>query len=185
LSPSDLELLGYSARWVEYGFLSPELLGEQVRFFHTGADRNTEHYRYWAFKQLQRRPVFSPLEFERYVELAASDPDPTMGRAALIDLLHHPGITEAQEKALLDHPRLQELPRLVQRRRLLRELHRTGPTIEMLQRALEARDSHFQRTLLETPDLPRPIVEALHERGSNRAVRNLAGVMLKYLDRNR
>lgn len=104
MDQADLDLLGYSAKWVEYGFLSPEVLLAQVARFHTGEDQNTEHYRYATFRQFQRRAAFSDRELEQYVELATEDPDPAMGRAALIDLLHHRGLTDTQFELLLAHP---------------------------------------------------------------------------------
>jgi hypothetical protein len=35
------------------------------------------------------------------------------------------------------------------------------------------------RALLDLPDLPQGILEALHQRGGNKAVRNIAAVRLK------
>ena len=125
MDQSDLELLGYSPKWVEYGDLTPEFLLAQVARFHSSHDKNTEHYRYAAFKHLQRRAALSDLEFDQYVELATLDPDPGMGTAAIIDLVHHPGLTETQFEAIMAHPRLQALPRLVKKQRLLRALR--GP----------------------------------------------------------
>ena len=183
MEKAHLELLGYSSKWVEYGLLTPELLDQQVRYYQTGKDTNTEHYRYAAFKEIQRRRTFSDLEFERYVDLAASDPDPAMGRAALIDLIYHRGLIEAQWETVLVHPRLQELPKLVKKERLLKELRAPNVTLETLQRCVDEGDGWVQRAVLDLPELPRSIVETLHQSGRNKAVRNIAGVRLKYGDR--
>jgi hypothetical protein len=170
MDEADLELLGYSSKWVEYGLLTPEFLEEQVTRFHTGEDRNTEHYRYAAFKQLQRRETFSDLELEQYVELASADPDPGMGTAALVDLVHHPGLTETQWEVLVTHSCLQTLPRLVKKWRLYRELRRPELTDEIYWRCVNEGDGNVHRA----------VVEALHQRGGNKAVRNIAGVRLKH-----
>jgi hypothetical protein len=181
MNQADLELLGYSSKWVEYGSLTPELLLAQVARFHTGDDKSTEHYRYAAFKLLQRRAAFSEREFDQYVELATLDPDPGMSTAALIDLIHHPGVTEEQLEALYAHPYVQKLPRLVKKDRLLRALHQGSVPIETLQQCVDEGDSGVHRALLDLPDLPRSIVEALQQRGGNKAVRNIAAVRLKII----
>ena len=102
---------------------------------------------------------------------------------ALIDLVRHPGLTEAQWETLLTHPRMQELPRLVKRERLLKELRGPALTEEVFQRCTDEGDEVVHRAMLNLPDIPRGIVEALHERGANKAVRNIAGVMLRRLKR--
>jgi hypothetical protein len=179
VNPTDLELLGYSSKWVEYGFLTEELLRDQVQRFHTSDDQNTEHYRYAAFRQIDRRAAFCDLEFEQYIELAASDPDPGMGTSALIDLLQHPGITREQWEALLAHPLVQAHPRLVQKERLRRVLREPDAPLETLERCVAEGTSVIHREMLDLPDLPRSILEALHECGGSKAVRNIAGLRLK------
>jgi hypothetical protein len=174
-----LELLGYTQGWVESGFLSLELLQAQLEQFQSSDDKNTEHYRYRAFWEVRRRGAFSDSEFEQYVLLAGSDVDLAMGRAALIDLLHHPGISEAQWEAVLAHPRVMELPNLIKMERLLRELRRPDANEETLWHCFEEGNSTVQRYLVEMPDLPRPLLEALQERGANKAVRNIARLWLK------
>jgi hypothetical protein len=104
IETANLKLLGYSLKWVEYGFLTRDFLLDQAARFHTGEDQNTEHYRYAAFKEFQKRNAFSDREFEQYIELAALDPDMAMGTAALVDILNHPGMTEAQWEAVMAHP---------------------------------------------------------------------------------
>jgi hypothetical protein len=176
---ADLELLGYSGKWVEYGFLTPDLLTRQVARFHTGEDRNTEHYRYWAFRELREKPAVTEVEFERYVELAESDPDSLMGRAALIDLIDHRGVTDEQRETLLSHPRVQELPRLVKRERLLAELRRPNVTLETLRRCVDEGSGAVHLQLLRLEELPDEIIEALREKGATKAVRHMARGMLR------
>jgi hypothetical protein len=50
MKQTDLALLGYSSRWLDYGFLTPDDLQAQVAFFLASEDRNTEHYRYATFQ---------------------------------------------------------------------------------------------------------------------------------------
>jgi hypothetical protein len=180
MDKADLELLGYSSKWVEYGYLTPEFLLAQVARFHTGDDKCTEHYRGGAFKLLRRRATLSVCDFEHYVELATLDPDPGgLGTAALINLIHYPGLTDEQLEALYAHPYIQKLPRLVTKWRLLKALREASIPIDTLQRCVDEGDSGVHRALLELPDLPRSIVEALHHHGGNKAVRNIARVRLK------
>jgi hypothetical protein len=180
IDQAHLKLLGYCSKWVEYGFLSPELLLAQVARFHAGDDKSTEHFRYAAFRRLQQRDVFSDQVFEQYLELATLDPDPkAMGRAALIDLIYHPGLTEAQWETVLAHPRVQELPKLIKQVRLLKELRGPNVTEETLQRCVDEGDGDIHRRLLDRSDLPHRIVEALHRNGANKVIRNVAGMRLE------
>src|SRR5579884_2483210 len=102
-----------------------------------------------------------------------------MGTAATIDLIDHPGSTATQFEALMAHPRLQALPRLVKRQRLLRSLRAREVTEEVLQRCVEEGDGGVHHALLNRPDLPHHFLEALQRAGANKAVRNIASVRLK------
>jgi hypothetical protein len=179
MDQADLELLGYSPKWIECGFLTPENLLAQVAWFHSSDDQCTEHYRYATFRIVLRRASFSEREFCDYIELATLDPDSLMGRAALIDLLHHPGLTEDQWETLLAYPRIQELPRLAKKERLLKELRNPQATEQTFWRCIEEGDGDIHRRLLDMRNLPRPMIEALHQNGANQAVRNIAGGRLK------
>ena len=77
------------------------------------------------------------------------------------------------------HPRLQALPRLVKKQRLLRALRGPDFTEETLQRCVQEGDGGVHRALLDLSELPRQILETLHQAGANKAVRNIAGVRLK------
>jgi hypothetical protein len=179
MNPGDLELLGYSAKWVESGFPTPELLRAQVEDFHVGDSKTTYGYRYAAFREiLLRRTEFSDDEFQTYIELAESDTDALgIGLSALYGLMDHPGLTEAQREAMYAHPWIP--PNAVKKRRLFRAMRTVPVSLETLLMCVEEGDSDIHRRLLELPDLPREVVEVLHERGGNRVVRNIAGVMLK------
>lgn len=179
MDKSDLELLGYAPEWLESGALTPEFLTAQVEWFRTSEDKSTEHYRYSAFLRLQRRAAFSERVFDQYVELASRDPDPGMAVAALGDLIHHPGLTENQLETVFAHPYIRQNPYFAKKERLLRALRQPDVPLDTLQLCVDDGNGAVHRALLDLPDLPRCVVEALHERGANKAVRNIAAVRLK------
>jgi hypothetical protein len=47
--------LRYPPEWLQFGLLEREFVMRQAETFATGEDRNTEHYRYAAFRALLGR----------------------------------------------------------------------------------------------------------------------------------
>ncbi len=176
-----LGTLRYDARWLEYGFLDEALLQRQIDYFSTSEDQGTEHYRYAAFQiVLHNHPALDDTEVGQYVELAQADEDQLMAGAALADLIGWAGLSPHQFNALSHHPIFQTRPlqRMAQRKRLLVELRDSPLTDDMFTHCLAAHDLTIQRTLLERPDLAKPQLTALQEKGCSRAVRNIANVRL-------
>ena len=89
-----LDKLGYDQRWLDYGFLDPAILRDQIAELESGDDTSTEHYRYRSFVAvLKSRTTLSEKEIDGYIELALTDPDINMGEAALRDLAEWPNST--------------------------------------------------------------------------------------------
>lgn len=87
-----LNKLHYDPRWLEYGFVDRQFLHDQLTQYETTSDKNTEHYRYAAFRRLLS--VASAIDdaiFGRYIEIAELDEDPEMAQAALGLLVRHNG----------------------------------------------------------------------------------------------
>lgn len=78
-----------------FELLEDDLLNEQLQQFARGDDANREHDRWVAFKRLLQRPLTDSL-VAHYVQLAALDPDRTLARSALVNLLDHPALTDVQ-----------------------------------------------------------------------------------------
>jgi hypothetical protein len=100
------EELEYPNAWVELELLDQEFLREQLERYRAGEDKNTEHYRYAAFLRLLEKEPFSDAFVDRFVRLAAADPDRVMGESAIIQLLHRHPFSDAQFAALCARPEL-------------------------------------------------------------------------------
>jgi hypothetical protein len=117
-------------------------------------------------------------EIEQYVELAAGDPDPTMGGAALADLLRWKGLTRVQLERWSGDPRFDRkfLQRIIGPRRLQLELEE-GLTPELLERCLASNDDGIIRTVARDLSLER--LEELAAESPSSLVRHYADVELR------
>lgn len=177
-----LDLMGYRPEWLEYGLVSEAFLRRQADEFAASDDRNTEHYRYAAFRSvLAGRAFLSDEELARYVGLARLDADVSMAGSALADLIRWHGLTGEQFERLSAHPAISAdfLQIGISRMRLMDRL-RGGPlTDSLFEDCLASGDSVTQRLMLETSSIDRRQVERLAEGGASRAVRNMAAAMLR------
>jgi hypothetical protein len=118
-----LRKLGYGPEWLEYGLIDEALLRKQSDQYDSSDDKNTEHYRYAAFRDfLSKSAALDAMLIDRYIHLAQLDEDPTMAQSALILLAEHPHLTEAQLDYLSKHPAFAApvVQRRIERIRLLR-----------------------------------------------------------------
>ena len=84
----DLAKLSYHPKWIEYKFLSKEILEQQLSEFNKGEDTNSEHYRYRTFKSfIQNNPKFTDNQVNHFIELTQIDPDETMAGSALSEFI--------------------------------------------------------------------------------------------------
>lgn len=171
-----LRLFGYPREWLEFGLLDEEIFRAQIEAYRGGEDRNTEHYRFAAFRALLERAAFDDQLVERYLTLAERDPDPGMARAAVFEIMEHPGLTSEQLERVGRSPLCEA--RFLVRTQLLRALHEGSPTPELLQSCVDCREQRVHLTLLALPNLDRKLVRQLAENGATRAVRNQAAVRL-------
>lgn len=176
-----LATLGYPAKWLEYDLLAQGTMAEQIAEFDRGEDQNTEHYRYTSFCRILERTELDDLTVDRFIELACLDPDQAMAAAALGQLVRHRSLTATQLDRLSVHPAFatRVLKRICQQTRLLRGLDSANPSGEFIDRCISTGDSVVQRKLLERIELNVGQLMALSEKGSNRAVRNLARSQLR------
>ncbi len=177
-----LDILGYSAKWLEYGLLSEAFLRAQVEEFATSGDKNTEHYRYGGFRSvLREHRSLGDDALAQYVELAQIDADIAMAGSALVDLIQWRGLTDEQFEWLSVHPAYDVpfLHKVISRLRLIKKL-RSGPlTAALFEECLASGDSVTQRLMLEASSISRCQVGRLQEAGATRAIRNLAAVWLR------
>jgi hypothetical protein len=177
-----LEKLRYDPRWLNYGFLDPASLRDQIAELESGDDANTEHYRYRSFLAvLESRASLSEKEIDDYVELALADPEVQMGEAALRKLAEWPKLGEAGYIKISGH---EVFLRASMRGsmiwgRLIRALNSSSLTPEDCDSYLEAGDSEVQRVLMDRVKLSRTQLERLRSAGKSRAIRNMAAEKLR------
>ena len=179
---TDMNILGYSPKWLEFGLLSEAFLQAQAEEFASSDDKNTEHYRYGGFRAvLREHRSLGDDALAHYVELAQLDADIAMAGSALVDLIQWRGLTDEQFEWLSIHPTygVPFLQKVISRLRLIKKL-RGGPLMAALfEECLASGDAVAQRLMLEASSVSRCQVERLQEAGANRAIRNLAAVWLR------
>ncbi len=169
--------LHYDPRWLDYGLLSEAFWQSQYSIYVASDDKNTEHYRFEAFRTvLRNHEVLDSAALNHYIELAIADTDRTMGDAALGQLLRWPRLTDEQLRQLSNHPayNLPFLRKLHQSVFLLRELHANGITDALFQRFLDSQDADLQRVLLSESGIKAEHLKLLQAEGASKAVRNIA-----------
>jgi hypothetical protein len=131
---------------------------------------------------LDERDVLDDVSVARYIELARQDEDPVMARAALVDLILWPKLTNEQFENLSQDPTFAAptFQKFILRRRLLSEIGPAAPVTEaVFYRCLVSQDAVVQRQLVEVTNLLSQQLEQLGEQGASRAVRNLAQARLR------
>lgn len=169
--------LNFNPKWLEYGAMSKQFLSDLVARYEQSKDKNTEHYRYAAFRQLLTpERVLDDEMVDRYIELAELDEDQNMAQAALGELIRWEGLTDAQLERLSTHRAFaaETLQKIIKRKQLLRELFSTSLTDEAFAQYISSGDAVVQRELLSKSVVSRKQLETLKAQGANRAVRNMA-----------
>jgi hypothetical protein len=110
-------LLGFTPAWYAVGVVDQSFLARARIEWDKGEDDNTEHYRYWAFREFvaARRPLSPELAVALY-ELGAADADQGMGGAMMVDVVYRPECPEVVLSAAAASGR-RHLVRAVERRR--------------------------------------------------------------------
>jgi hypothetical protein len=108
---------GFTRRWFELGLIPAELLARMRVEWDKGEDDNSEHYRYWAFREFltAHRPLTPELAAALF-DLGAADPDQAMGGSIMADIVRLPECPVAVLDAALASGRM-DLARIVNRRR--------------------------------------------------------------------
>ena len=169
------ETLGYTDQWLELGIPTFEVYQAQRQdWSEHGAGRNTEHYRYAAWRKFwsDRESISNEL-LRQCISLAISDADPAIGRAMLHDILKTSRLSDQQFQMVREEMSDPSEMKIVERYSLFRQL-RTDQSLESLDRAVRHGDSIVQRHVIDNYRLSRPTLEFLEEKGAVRAVRNLA-----------
>jgi hypothetical protein len=176
--------LGYTSKWIEYGVLSwKQLERDLVKLHQPDSDLNTEHYRYKVLiEYVNTKSKLSNAELDHLLELIVQDPDPYMTHSfVMVHLLKRDVLTDDQFLAFGEHilASKAEISKVYLNCDLLRRLRQDGLTPDVITRCIDVGDGEVQRKLLECTNLPRDAVQALAERGANKAVRNIAAERLR------
>jgi hypothetical protein len=78
----------FTQKWIDLGIIDPEKFAKIKLEYLKGEDRNTEHYRWGAFRDfLQKNKVILNEVFYQIYDLGKTDPDYPMGRAMRFDII--------------------------------------------------------------------------------------------------
>lgn len=183
-----LKQLNYHSNWLDFGFLTPELLSLQFENFHQGDDKNTEHFRYGCFLNfIKKHQEFSDLQIEQFIILAQQDDDNLMAGSALKTLFECGKLTSKQYESVK-----KELVnfgdwaiKLIEQHRLINTLSSNALTIELLKECFDFSKNYQTNILLEiiidkTSD--KDILEKFTTDDFGKKIRNLAKQKLKQLN---
>ena len=93
----DILKLGYTTKWIEYNFLTEEILSKQNTDFEMELDKKAEKYRYNSFVNwIKGKETFTNEEVSHFIELALDDVDKRMSGSAITDLFVSPKLTNRQ-----------------------------------------------------------------------------------------
>ena len=185
----DLSTLGYTQKWIDYGFITPEFLTQQIDEFNNSEDKNTEHYRLGALsKWLSSTKVLNISEIEQYMEVAKEDPDKLMAGTAMKELFTSTIITDSQFKFLKRKlPEFGEwTKKLIQFEDLTKRINNEPITEELFDACFkykkEFRDNRLIVKIIKTTDNEDLLLE-FETNGSGKQLRTLAQKRLNSLRR--
>ena len=169
------ETLEYTDQWFKLGILTFEIYRSQRQeWSESGADRNTEHYRYAAWRAFWcALNSISDENLKQCILLGASDSDPAMGRAMLHDILKTSWLSDEQFQIISEALNNPSEKKIVDRCSLFRKL-KTDRSLENLDLVVRDGDSMVQRHVIDNYPLSHLTLEFLEEHGTARAIRNLA-----------
>ena len=173
--PSKLAKIGYSTLWLDYGVLTIDQLIEQVKIFGKSNDHNTEHFRYQTFRHyLSSKRELSDKEFDIYLRLTFTDPDPVMAGSATVDIFDKIDLTNLQfQKLCKTVGHFGEwTEKVVTRQILLRQLRTSKLTDELFKDCIENGDSIIHYFIIDIADINQ--LQGLVIKGRNNKIRKMA-----------
>lgn len=123
----DILKLGYTKKWIDYNFLTEEILSKQNAEFEKEEGKPAEHYRYTSFVNwLEGKEVLTNEEVNNYIELCTHDKDDRMSGSAIKDIFVSKKISDEQFEIIkLKLPQFGEwTEKLITREVLIRRVNR-------------------------------------------------------------
>lgn len=184
----ELSKLGYSDLWMKFGFLTETTLKEQINTFETSEDKSTEHYRYASFKKyLYSKKLLTNDEIDNYLHLAKIDEDEMMAEAAIVDMIFFSDLTDNQFEKVCNALTFfgKSTEKVIIRQTLFRRLKKTVDneskiTEDIFLECLEKGNRVIHEFLICFAD--RNQMELIAEKGSSKAIRNIAKQRLRSKD---
>ncbi|KAF0250313.1 MAG: hypothetical protein FD167_295 [bacterium] len=178
-----LQKLGYHSLWLEYSFLNEQELTQQIADFCKSEDKNSEHYRYRTFRLfLSKQTVLDDASVQKYIELVQLDYDRSMAKSALINLVEFKGLSIDQLEYLSSHPAFADpvLQKKFSKVKLSNALESQTTSIDqnLFQQILAFKDFELQDRMIKKNALTTAQYELLAEKGTNKAIRNIAKQIL-------
>jgi hypothetical protein len=166
--------LGYDPKWLAYGFIDRQFLEDQIARHESGNDKDTEHFRYAAFRSvIENRTKWDDRTVDQIVELVALDEDRSLAESALGLLIR--SVDSKQLERLRIHATIATPPlqRIFETVDLLRSIGPGEISDEVFDRCIALRSSEVQRKLLDGKLTPTQLCRLI-DQGASRAIKNLA-----------
>lgn len=91
----DFIKLQFSQEWLDVDITTNDNFASIKQEYLKGEDKSTEHYRWKAFRVfMQSNNFLSQEKFHILYKIGKNDPDYTMGRAIIFDIISHPSCPE-------------------------------------------------------------------------------------------
>lgn len=185
----DLSKLEYTEKWVEYGFLTEEVLNLQIKEFEMGEDKNPEHFRYASFLNwLSPKKSISDEEIDQFLELATIDSNELMAGSAVRTLFVSSIISEEQFEMLKGKlPAFGEwTEKLIVRETLERQLKASTVTLELFKTCLaykiKFQDNRLLIQIIEaTEDVE--LLAQFESKGIGKRIKTMASKKLAQVNR--
>jgi len=186
----ELEKLGYTEKWLEYGLLDAAAFKAQLKEFSKEKDSTPEQIRFKTFiSWLQSKKKITKKEIENYLEIALEDNDALMSGSAVRELFVSPILTEAQFELVMY--RLPEFgswtQKLITRELLKKRLEKEELTDALFDACMEYKEKFKDNRLLvqiiqQSEDVA--LLARFADNGSGKQIRTLARKKIDRVNRD-
>ena len=176
----NLQDLGYSEKWVNYGLLTSEILNKQLAEYQIDQDQNTEHYRYGTFKDLlSQKKHFTNLEISQFIGLIFEDSNELMAGSALKELFIHTGISDEQFDLIkIELSKFGDWTnKIIQREELKKKIESEDLSEHLINKCINHKNQFSENALIELIIDKANNIELIHQFSENdfgKRIRNLA-----------
>ena len=177
-----INLLGYTQAWIDCGVITEEFVVDQAKLLSEAEDKNTEHYRWGAFKSfIERKEFISDQELLQLLSLedkGHDECDLSINRA--IEIIISGLLSDEQLNSISNHPILEEksVSKRYIRERICREIESRGLVEEVFESVVLSEDNAVHEYALSSSTISKSQVEWFSN-NSSRKIKNIAGQLLR------